>query len=349
MPRQERNLTTIDGQLYARIKYKDPRTGRWRTKTQRVKTAKEGREVAAKLREKYAKITPAQLDAETMTFGDALDRFPRPLEKWFAALFREAFGVKLLRDIDYTALAAFREERLKIKHRYTGQPRAIRSTNAEVGALLRVFTFAHKRGWIARNPFNDGDSLLGKAEENQRDRIPTDDEINRLIEHAVAPRAHLRPLIFAALDTGLRKGKLFTLTKAQIDLENKLLDLGKPATKGKKHPRFVGITERLAKELEAWFAVYEVPEGEPIFGIKDDCKTSWATLCKLARVTDLHFHDLRHWYATNAILAGLPKDLVMKQTGHTQQRTFDRYFNVDEEIARRVALALDMHAGNKEP
>jgi integrase len=348
--RKEANLIEIDGKPYVRINYKDPRTGKWKSKYRRVQNARKVQEAAVDLRKKYGKPTPEQLDAEKMTFGDLLDAYPKPLAKWYVTLFRDWFGQMKLQAIDYAALQAFREHRLTVPHKTTlnkdvKKPRTVATINREMGALLRLFTFARKREWIPRNPFTQGDSLLPKAEETSRDRIPTAEEINRLLEHSTGPRRHLRVLIIAALDTGLRKGKLLTLKRPQIDLDNRLIDLGRPTVRNKKHPRFVGITERLAVELESWFDDYNPPDNEPVFGIKDDCKKAWATLCRLARVNDLHFHDLRHWHATNAIMAGLPKDLVMKQTGHTENATFDRYFNVDAEIAKAFARALDAHAG----
>lgn len=347
MPKREIYFTEVKGALYVRIPYQDA-TGKWKSKYKRVTSKAEGRKIAAELKTKLQQNGHAPVTAEKMTFAQLVERYPRPMPAWYKQLFLDSFGPRKLQSIDYAALLKFREQRAQVKHKATKEPRTVATLNREMETLRRLFVFAHKQGWIQRNPFNVGEGLITKAQEHHRDRIPTDDEINRLLEHAVEPRAHLRPLIIAALDTGLRKGKLLTLTKAQINLETNLLDLGRPKVKNKKHPRFVGITKRLRRELEDWLTAHpELKDDEPIFGITDDCKRSWRTLCKLAKVTGLHFHDLRHWYATNAIMAGLPKDLVMKQTGHTESATFDRYFNVDEEIARRVALALDEQATHK--
>ncbi len=38
----------------------------------------------------------------------------------------------------------------------------------------------------------------------------------------------------------------------------------------------------------------------------------------------------------------------MKQTGHSESKTFDRYLNVDADIARQVAQVLDMAAALKQ-
>jgi len=344
---KETYFTEIDGKLYVRLPYQDS-SGKWRSKYKRVANPTEGRKMIAKLQSQL--VSSAPVEAEKMTFAQLMERYPRPLAPWYKKLFLGSFGAVKLQKIDYAALVAFREKRAQVPHKATiskqsPQPRTVATLNREMEALRRLFVFAHKQGWIARNPFNVGDGLICKSLEEHRERIPTDDEINRLLEYAVEPRAHLRPLIIAALDTGLRKGKLLTLTRAQIDLEKGVIDLGRPKVRNKKHPRFVGITARLKRELQDWFSTHpDLQPAERIFRINDDFKRAWRTLCRLARVADLHFHDLRHWYATNAILAGLPKDLVMKQTGHTENATFDRYFNVDQEIARLVAKALDSAA-----
>jgi integrase len=346
MKRKEPNLAEIDGQLYARVSYKDPRTGRWKSKTKRVKNRLEGRTVAAKLREQYARATAAQLDAETMTFGELLDNYPKPLPAWYSTPLRDWFGLQKLQAIDYAALNRFREHRLTVPTKTTRDKevkklRAVASINREMEVLRRVLIYAHKQGWIARNPFSQGDSLLPKAAEGHRDRIPNDDEINRLLEYAIGPRAYLRPLIFAAMDTGLRRGKLLALTLAQIDFDRGLIDVGKRKVRTKKHPRFVGMTARLMAELRDWLGTRESWEPDQLIFAIGDFKRAWGTLCRLAKVYDLHFHDLRHRYATNTVLAGVPKELAMKQGGWSEESTFDRYFNVDAQIARSVAEALD--------
>lgn len=346
MPRQETYFTEVKGKLYVRIPYQDA-AGKWRSKYKRVPNQIEGRKTVAALKTKLETTKRVPVDAEKITVAELLTRYPKPLPKWYSEPIVAWFGKKRLQAIDYAALSAFREHRLSVPHKTTGQPRAEASINREMEVLRRVLIYAHKQGWIARNPFSQGDSLLPKAAEGHRDRIPTDGEINRLLEHAVFPRSYLRPLIFAAMDTGLRRGKLLALTRAQIDLSRGLIDVGKRKLKTKKHPRFVGMTTRLIAEFEAWLSTRNSWESdEPLFAV-GDFKRAWGTLCKLAKVTDLHFHDLRHRYATNTVLAGVPKELAMKQGGWSEESTFDRYFNVDAEIALGVARALDSQMTHK--
>jgi integrase len=205
-------------------------------------------------------------------------------------------------------------------------------------ALNRYFVFAKKRGWLQVNPFDLDDRLIQVSEERPRTRLLKDEEFDRLLCHAIGDRAHLRPIILLAVDTGLRKSKILGLQWSQINFETGLITMGQPASRTKRHPPFVALTPRLRDALSEWRAHPDAPKGDAVFGQKD-LKRSWRTLCRLAKVRDLHFHDLRHKYATNAILAGLPRDIVMKQTGHSTE-VFDRYVNLDESIARQTAEAL---------
>ena len=70
-------------------------------------------------------------------------------------------------------------------------------------------------------------------------------------------------------------------------------------------------------------------------------KRSFRTACKLAGITGLTFHDLRHCATTKMVNAGLPAEHVMAATGHTQSSTFRRYINTDVQRVQNLADALD--------
>lgn len=341
MPKKETYYTEIDGKPYARVPYLDTTSGKWKTKTRRVATKSEARAVAQKLKAEIASQQKRTTLQAPDTFEELLERYPRPLPKFYADLFRENFGPRPLDQITYDQLDNFRLRRLAVKHRYTGEPRQVSATNRGIQALQRVLNYAVKRGWLARSPFHDGETLVDESGESARDRIATREEIQKLLAACDCPeREHLKILILIERDTGLRKGKLLSLRLPQIDLKRGLIDLGKPKSGNKLHPRYAGITDETCTALRSYLSNWgDRPIDGLIFEVKD-FKRSWRTACRLAGIKDLHFHDLRHTYATEAILSGLPKDLVMKLTGHTQDKTFARYLNVDQDIARLAAEAL---------
>jgi integrase len=85
--------------------------------------------------------------------------------------------------------------------------------------LRRILNIAERNSWITKNSFNCGDSLIHCSDEVKRERILTLEETQRLIDACTDRRAHLRPIIIAALDTGCRLGELLKLKWCDIDLD----------------------------------------------------------------------------------------------------------------------------------
>ena len=76
--------------------------------------------------------------------------------------------------------------------------------------LRRMLNVAQREGWILRNPFAAGDSLISLADENKRERILTREEEMKLLAACDTPqRAHLKGIIICAIDTGMRQGEYF--------------------------------------------------------------------------------------------------------------------------------------------
>src|SRR5690242_16973646 len=107
-----------------------------------------------------------------------------------------------------------------------------------------------REGWILRNPFDAGDSLISLADENKPERILTREEEVKLLAACDTPqRAHLIGILICALDTGMRQGEIFSLRWRDVDVENRLFNIQAFHTKTMKE-RQVAITTRLAIELE---------------------------------------------------------------------------------------------------
>jgi integrase len=216
------------------------------------------------------------------------------------------------------------------------------SVHRELQLMRAVLNFARRKGWIARNPFELGEPLISMASERKRDRILTREEEAKLLAACEKKsRAHLRPILVAALDTGLRKGELLKLRWLDVDLTSGLIRLRATTTKTEQ-PRTVGMTARLRAELEQLWAKSPKKADWLVFGIKSDIKRGFAAACEDAEIEDLRFHDLRHVATTRLVeTKALHTQEAMKITGHTQQTTFARYINPADETARRAAEALD--------
>lgn len=286
--------------------------------------------------EKYAalKLIPATYSGEKKIAG----RRELSAPKSFIKVLIEHFGRRKLRNIRHSDIEHFKLQRLNAPTRH-GNQRSVRAVNAELQMMNAVMNFALRNGWIEKNPFKQGESLMRKADETARERVMSYDEEARLLNVCVNERAHLRSLVIAAVDTGLRRGELFKLDWTDIDFDSRMIHL--PAIKSKTgKARDVAMTSRVYDEL---LKLQEARQDDQslVFGITDNIKRAWATACRLAGIEDLHFHDLRHSFVTRAISAGVPVAEAMKTSGHVTLAMLSRYLNPDIDAVKRVATALD--------
>jgi integrase len=266
------------------------------------------------------------------------------------------FGSRPLRSISYADLAAFKAERLRAptradlaRHREALErdpaaelqlTRTIATVNRELALLQRIFNVAQEEGWVLRNPFKLGKSLISQADERKRERILTRDEELRLLEACTGRRSHLRPIILCALDTGMRQGEILKLRWRDVDLENGVITIAAFNTKTMKE-RTVQTTIRLRLELETLRGRAPKNLDVLVFGVSDNVKHGFTSVRRAAGLEDVRFHDLRHTAATRLVRSHMHLSEVGRVLGHTQANTTYRYVNADLETARRAAAALD--------
>lgn len=250
------------------------------------------------------------------------------------------FGKKRIRTITHADVEKFKLHRLEAEHqRRPGAKLTVATVNRELQILRAVMNFAVRQGWLIRSPFSLGESLISLAAETKRNRVLTREEEERLLAACNDRRAHLKPLLICALDTGARKGELLSLRWHHVDFTRNLIII--TATKTES-VRYVAMTARLRGEFAALRLQSPNDSDTLVFGLLDGFKKSFATACRIAKIEGFRFHDARHCFATRLIEAGLSSDQARKLTGHQQGATFDRYHNLTDEAAQQAAQALDL-------
>lgn len=249
------------------------------------------------------------------------------------------FGNFLVRKITYEHLIEYRQKRFETPTRRGGQ-RSISQVNRELSLMRSIFTYAKRLNIVTRSPFDAGESLISLADETRRDRILTPDEEKALLAQCIGQRAHLRYIVIAALDTGMRKGELLQLRWIDIDFEKKVIVVRSTTTKTRRS-RTIGMTARLTATLAELLELTQGGEWDFVFGGIKDCKKAFRAACQDAKIADLRFHDLRHTATTRLVQSGASPSITMKMTGHTQFATFARYVNPDANAAREAAAFLD--------
>jgi integrase len=190
---------------------------------------------------------------------------------------------------------------------------------------------------------------LVKRETNQRDAR---DRFNEWREKrhkpALPARAaefvdHVRPLVLLALNTGLRRGELFSLRWADINLTNNILTVRAAAAKSGDSRR-VPLNTEAAGALESWRKQSTEKEGAALVfpgegGARlTNVNKAWATVCKLAKLTDFRFHDCRHHFASRLVQKGVDLNTVRELLGHADIAMTLRYGHLaPDNLAAAVA------------
>jgi integrase len=348
---------------WARLVYTDEATGKRRDRQRRAESHAHAKELAEQLAKDFDQTAGRSIDAERMTFAELADYCEKhyykaaqyhderkvagvrglATAKGQIKVLREYFGEKRLRRITYADLRDFRAARLQTKSDRTDRNLSIATVNRELSTARRMFNVAVTEGWIIRNPFNAGPPLISTADERRRERILTaDEEKGLLLACAERQRAHLRPLVIAALDTGMRKGELLKLRWSQVDLGARVIHVRAFHTKTMT-ARDVPISQRLHAELQRLWDISPKDGEGLVFGIRDNVRMAFDSARTDAELSDVRFHDLRHTAATRLVQRGLSLAEVGRILGHSQPITTYRYVNPDETTIRKAAEAMDAY------
>jgi len=197
--------------------------------------------------------------------------------------------------------------------------------NRELACLRNLFREAMKAGIINQNPMF-GIKLL--KEDNVRNRCLSNNEEALMLKQSPP---HMYGIILCALNTGMRKMEILTLTWDQVDLKNRFIFLRGSDTKT-GYSRKIPITPTLHKYLSSLPRPVNVKyvflyKGKPI----REFTTSWNNIRKKTGIKDFKFHDLRHTFVTRMRKAGVHDHIIMSITGHKSRDMFKRYDTVDDE------------------
>ncbi|MFT3792133.1 MAG: site-specific integrase [Rudaea sp.] len=158
---------------------------------------------------------------------------------------------------------------------------------------------------------------------------------------------HLQPLVLLAMNTGLRRGELFSLTWEAVDLARNLLTVRFDTAKSGK-TRYVPLNADALDVLRRWRKsgqgtglVFPGPTGERMTNVN----RSWATLVELAKLDNFRFHDLRHHFASKLVMAGVDLYTVKELLGHSDFEMTQRYAHLAPEHKAAAVATLTKAKG----
>jgi integrase len=154
---------------------------------------------------------------------------------------------------------------------------------------------------------------------------------------------HMRPLVLVALNTGLRRGELFSLRASDINLDTKILTVRAAAAKSGDSRR-VPLNAEAEGILRAWLKQTKGAGDAYVFPGVDGARLTnvnkaWKTVAKLAKLRDFRFHDCRHSFASRLVQKGVELNVVRELMGHADLSMTLRYAHLKPENLK-AAVAL---------
>ncbi|MBW2035794.1 MAG: site-specific integrase [Deltaproteobacteria bacterium] len=171
---------------------------------------------------------------------------------------------------------------------------------------------------------------------------------------------HLRHIVECGLNTGMRRGEILSLKWNQI--RNGFIYLQQTKT---NESRQIPINEdlervfkeiRKEKELTSEYVFTYRQNEDKLIGIRpvrdkrnprpqpkpvDNVRRAFQTACKDAGIEDFRFHDLRHTFASHAIMRGAGLKDVQEVLGHKTMTMTLRYSHLTQEYKKKAVNLLN--------
>lgn len=187
--------------------------------------------------------------------------------------------------------------------------------------------------WGVRPENTNPCRLVKKYKEERRERFLTPDEFRRLgqtLKQLEEEGESLSPIhcVKLLMLTGCRLSEVWDLQWDFIDAERSEIHLPDSKTGAK----IVYVGEAVIAYLKYLFNHPQRPKDNPwvIWGTLPNAKWAdmqhpWRRIRKKAGLENLRIHDLRHSFASSAVMMGKSLPMIGKLLGHTQVQTTARY------------------------
>lgn len=215
------------------------------------------------------------------------------------------------------------------------------TVNREISVLRHMLKRAVAWKYLARNPI-DGWKPLREAPGRVRFLLP--DEVTRLMAACDDSRSiYLKAFVLVALNTGMRRSEVLSLTRKSIDWQNRIATI--EVTKN-------GETGHVPLNDTALEALRSLPvriDGK-LFAFKDDhaISRSFSRAVERAGLEDFRLHDLRHSFASAHAMNGTQQRGLQALMRHKDGRMTTRYSHLTDKYLRVAVDSVNL-GGNVAP
>ena len=212
------------------------------------------------------------------------------------------------------------------------------SVNKNISILKAMFRKAVEWEMIEEETHKRVSKVKLLQENNRRLRYLSKEQCQELI---TVCENHLRPIVIMALNAGMRRGEILSLTWDRVDLRHGFILLDKTKN-GERREIPINDTLRstiqgLTRRLDIPHVFYDPQTGKPY----QDVKRSFHTALRRAKIQDFHFHDLRHTFASHLVMAGVDLTTVKELLGHKTLTMTLRYSHLAPAHKMKAVDILD--------
>lgn len=280
-------------------------------------------------------------EALIMFLDDCKGRRGEAYKKIHATHFREYFAGRTLRSLTSEELV----KSIPVINKNTGKTLSPATRNRYRSSIKRILSLAFKSGWIDQMPF------LGKDQEPKvRVSWITKDDAEALIQNLSLE--WMKNICSFALLTGARMGEILSMTWDKIDFDKKIAIVTSDKAKSGK-ARSLPLNREAIILLKVLRAKAEHKERvfvrtstkAPINYIdRRDFKQAVISIGK----PTLHFHDLRHTWASWHVQAGTPLFTLKEMGGWETLEMVKKYahLNADHILDFANHVTFTTHAQN---
>lgn len=222
--------------------------------------------------------------------------------------------------------------------------------NRALDVLSQILSFGIECGELASNPARG----IRRNPQRRKTRFLSRAEISRLHQSlddhsGRGSGVQQADIIRLLLLTGCRKGELINLCWSEVHDDRLVL------TDSKTGPRAVFLSDDAQAILarQPRIGKYVFPSRSEPHESRSAELSLWRKVRRTAGIADVRLHDLRHTFASHAVMAGVPLPVVSRLLGHAQMRMTLRYAHVSdreteaaaERIGSAISTILTKHPG----